>query len=56
MVQYILHSKLRIFILCLLLFAVFVGIFKLLGYLSFLHLNLAHKLRLYIFGCLHLPL
>lgn len=30
-------------------FAVFVSIFKLLGYLRFLHLNLAHKLRLYIF-------
>lgn len=28
--------------------AVFVGVFTLPGYLSFLHLNLAHKLRLYI--------
>lgn len=50
MVQYILPCTLCIFILCLLLFAVFVSIFKLLGYLSFLHLILAHKL-----GWLYLP-
>lgn len=54
MVQYILHSTLCIFILCLLLFAVFVSIFKLLGYLSFLHLYLAHKLRLYIFSAVYI--
>lgn len=43
MVQYILRSTVCIFMLCLLLFAVFVSIFKLLGYLRFLHLNLAHN-------------
>lgn len=55
MVQSILHSTLCIFILCLLLFAVFV-MFKLPGYLSFLHLNLAHKLRLYIFSAVYISL
>lgn len=53
--QSVLHSTLPIFISCLLLFAVFV-IFKLLGYLTFLHLNLAHKLSLYISSAVYISL
>lgn len=49
------HST-DIFNLCLLVFAEFVSVFKFQGYLSFHHLNLVHKLRLYIFSAVYISL